>query len=347
MWAIHFMRLFSGCINISIYAWQLVSVFIYSCLPQEKHRANCVCMNGNKQVYSWMQTTLQQQKQLPQPRWRVSIHEFTEEPSPLSLCVSLPTGSHHTHIRTHTLNLWTEIHLAVIRGHLTNQSCNLGVTWFEAAPDSVTFSKFIMNLWIYSGYTYAHTNLCTAHNSHCISTPFTTHLVCVFALVGGKVCVVRSPLMLSSAPPRPSCQSLNLEKCQWAQWAGRAGRCVTVPQTDTNTSAALVISKHLKESRRPEREARESQKHKRDKRWGEEPGCQIGKHLSSISVTTARLTASVAMATGDRQASWREGWSKKSAAVTYFRRERNWATVCQCVCVSVWLLYNFTSWLRC
>lgn len=42
MWTMWFTRSFSGFMNISVYAWELVSVFIYSCLPQERHGANCV-----------------------------------------------------------------------------------------------------------------------------------------------------------------------------------------------------------------------------------------------------------------------------------------------------------------
>lgn len=47
--------------------------------------------------------------------------------------------------------------------------------------------------------------------------------------------------------------------------------------------------------------------------------CQIGKHLSSISVTTQALLPLLPWQLGDCQASWGEGWCKKSADVTYFR----------------------------
>lgn len=86
-------------------------------------------------------------------------------------------------------------------------------------------------------------------------------------------------------------------------------------------------------------EGGETATHGRQKNWEREPGCQIGKHLSSISVTTASLTASVAMTTEDCQASWREGWSKKSAAVTYFRREEKWSQ-CMCCLTAVSLHFN-------
>lgn len=43
---------------------------------------------------------------------------------------------------------------------------------------------------------------------------------------------------------------------------------------------------------------------------------RLGNTSAASSVTTTRLAAFVAMATGDRQESWREGLSKKSAAVT-------------------------------
>ena len=190
--------------------------------------------------------------------------------------------------------------------------------------------------------THTHTHCHTAHSYHCMSTPSSTltHFLCFLHGRWERFCVVRSPLKLSSAPPRPWCQSLNLEKCQWAQWAGRAGRCVTAAQTDTNTSAALIIS-NLPE-RKSEREDRGERETKDRER---EPGCQIGKHLSSISVTTASLTASVAMATGDCQGILEGGMVRKSAAVTYFRRGRNGASVFVLRCLAAVSLH-YTSRVR-
>lgn len=152
-----------------------------------------------------------------------------------------------------------------------------------------------------------------------------------FVVVGLKFWVVQSLLKLHShhtyfmTHPQSS-------KCQQAQWASRAGHCGTPVQmdTDTSTSAALISSNYLKEHQTG-KEGGETATHGRLKDWEREPGCQIGKHLSSISVTTASLTASVAMTTEDCQASWREGRSKKSAAVTYFRREGKWSQCMRCL----------------
>lgn len=96
-------------------------------------------------------------------------------------------------------------------------------------------------------------------------------------------------------------------------------------QTHRLHSSAQTTWKNIRQEKRGGGGERETATHGRQKDWEREPGCQIGKHLSSISVTTASLTASVAMTTEDCQASWREGWSKKSAAVTYFRREEKWS----------------------
>ena len=89
----------------------------------------------------------------------------------------------------------------------------------------------------------------------------------------------------------------------------------------------ISCTHHLKPPKRKSERERERERER-------EQQCQIGKHLSSVSVTTASLTASVTMVTGDCQASWREGWSK-NLQLSLTSRERVMELVCVCVCVCV------------
>lgn len=248
------MRIFGRGSDISVYSSKWVSMLGYSCLPRSSIELIVfVWMAASRFIHECKQHCSSCLSSDSWLHWRalsalVAIH-----------CSCLSSNW----LQLHTV--WTGNHVAVMTEveWQRNQSPVLGLPGRGSAGLPLTFSKFIINLWVYFLYTHTHTHIQTQTPPLLappilfseVPTAHTHETFCVLGICGGGkggrgVCVVGSPLKLSSVPPCPSCQTLNLEKCQWAQWAGRAGRCVTMVQTDTNTSAALIISNQPKEKKR-------------------------------------------------------------------------------------------------
>lgn len=204
--------------------------------------------------------------------------------------MSPPTGSHHTH--THT-DIYTQKNRKTSGcDYRTDKSTDKSKlqSWGHLLRGSIglglTFSNFIIFLSLFTGHTFiCHTQI----HLHSLVVVFALLFVCF-----GHLWSFPLSFMLEPQFGEMSVSTMS-----------RQGRALCHHGADRYKHIGWTHHlNHLK-----------GDQNKRERETA--PWFQIGKHLSSISVATA----SVAMATGDCQASCREGWPKKSAAVTYFRRE--------------------------
>lgn len=224
------MRSFWGCISICAahLSWRVLPPR----LSQVKYGANCVCVNGSGQVYSWIQ------REYP-PSWRVQLSVVFRR-------VSLPTGVVHAN--------------APLVGE--SSGCDYCGGTIKAAWMRGRF-----------GFDIFRVELESVDSQH-------THTRLALPSLPGRWLRFLGLGHLRSASPSV------VSEPQFGEMSVSTARPCHRRRVATNASSQSKAGGWADGGCSGDKRLK-----------GGEPQCQIGKHLCGISVTTASLTASVAMAT--------------------------------------------------